>query len=72
MVKMTICKIFGIIFSLCIYITGFYCIIANNLPVFNMASSLVKIQLVKFQPISIQNTLKFVFENRIMLILPLF
>lgn len=38
MVKMTICKIISIFFSLCIYITGFYCIIANNLPVFNIYS----------------------------------
>ncbi len=38
MVKMTICKIIMIFFSLCIYITSFYCIIANKLPVFNIYS----------------------------------
>ncbi len=38
MVKMTICEIFAIIFSLCIYINSFYCIIANNLSVFNIYS----------------------------------
>lgn len=41
MVKMTICKIFGIFFSLYIYITGFYCIIANNLFVFNIYNLLL-------------------------------
>lgn len=38
MVKMTISKIITIFFSLCIYITSFYCIIANNLFVFNIYS----------------------------------
>lgn len=38
MVKITICKIIGIFFSLCIYISSFYCIIANKLPVFNIYS----------------------------------
>ncbi|CBY29305.1 hypothetical protein Y11_32251 [Yersinia enterocolitica subsp. palearctica Y11] len=37
-----------------------------------MAASLVKIQPVNYHPISAQYQLKLVFENRIMLILPMF
>lgn len=39
MVKMTICKIISMFFLLYIFITSFYCIIANKLPVFNIYSS---------------------------------